>query len=320
MVFIVIGLFSLFFTLNRANIVGFEKAQIIIPMCAAILFLILFIINELRSKHPLIDFDLLKNPVYTSSVLMRIGVGASFFSILFVLAIYLQHILDFTPVMAGVYYLPMTIIMGIIPPFFGRIQKCIGALIPVYLGMLLIIISLTYFNLLNLTEFSFGKIFLTLFLFGLGIGLILPSNIIIALQDVSKRLMGLGVGLLYTCILLSGTTLVIFSTIIIKDYGTRHARYELRKDRVALTPTQDIDLQNAVTGLKASTDFAKEFSVPERPLVSQAIRYGFEQAFFLILRVCILICTITLVIFWIVQRIKHKKSLLLPDKEKSKKE
>lgn len=112
----------------------------------------------------------------------------------------------------------MTIIMGIIPPFFGRIEKRVGALIPTYLGVLLIIISFAYFNLLNLTHLTFGKIFLPLFLFGLGIGLILPANMIVALKDVSKKITGLGVGLLYTCILLSGTTLVIFSTIIIKDY------------------------------------------------------------------------------------------------------
>ena len=177
-----------------------------------------------------------------------------------------------------------------------------------YFGSILVIIAFIYFLFLNWTALTFEETFLPLFFFGLGIGLVLPSNIMIALQNIPKKLTGLGVGLLYTCILLSGTSLVIFSTIAIKDIGPREAREELKMEQVVLTPAQDTDLEKAITGLKDSHLFSEEFSGSERSVVIHSVRYGFEKAFFFILKICIALSSLVLIVFALAHIRRLKKS------------
>ncbi|EKE07934.1 MAG: hypothetical protein ACD_17C00444G0003 [uncultured bacterium] len=293
---ILLGFFSFFYALNRGGTIGFNRVEVMIAFVMATLAFLTFVMHECYAKRPLIDFTLLKSGTYVTSVLVRVGTGASFFAVLFVLAFYLQHIVGLSAVKAGLYYLPMTIMMGIIPPILGRMQRRVGSYFPMYFGAILICLSFIYFLFLDWTAITFSQLFLPLFFFGLGIGLILPSNIMIALQEIPKTLTGLGIGILYTCILVSGTTLVILSTQIIREKGTSAAMRILRKDEVFLTPLQQMEVANAVTGLNDPHLFAQEFPGNEAK-VAYAVRYGFEEAFFLILKICVIVSALVLLIF-----------------------
>ena len=89
------------FGLIRSTDARWGSAQVIAPLIAGGVLLGLFGIIEYRTPRPMFDLSLLRVPTFVGGLLAAFGISASVFSLLTYLIIYMQNILGFSAVGAG---------------------------------------------------------------------------------------------------------------------------------------------------------------------------------------------------------------------------
>ena len=84
-----------------------------------IIFIILFVIRELRMKAPMLNLEVLKFPTFTLTTIINMVVMLSLYGGMILLPIYLQNLRGFSALDSGLLLLPGSLIMGLLGPFAG---------------------------------------------------------------------------------------------------------------------------------------------------------------------------------------------------------
>lgn len=162
---------------------GWTSPSIIGLFIFSTISLCAFIFWENKSRHPLVELDLFKNLTFSIlfSVLLIIqGVG-----IVFVFwAIFLQNVLHFTPLQAGVLLLPAMIPVIIMAPVGGHLRDKYGAKLPMLWGVALVIFSVIWIGI-----FSHHQTYAILFpgLLGYGIGFpLMLSGVMVTVMNMIR--------------------------------------------------------------------------------------------------------------------------------------
>ena len=96
------ALASLVYGLIESNQRSFTDGLVLGCLAAAAVLLAVFLIVERRSAHPMFDLRLLRLPTFSGGSVAAFGLSASIFSMLLYLVLYLQDILGYSPLGAGV--------------------------------------------------------------------------------------------------------------------------------------------------------------------------------------------------------------------------
>jgi EmrB/QacA subfamily drug resistance transporter len=102
------GMLGLVYGFVRVPAVGWASGQTFLALAGAALLLAAFAVNEMRSRNPLVPFAILRIKGLVSADLTQLIAFAGFFSLLFYATLYMQEVLHYSPVQAGVAYLPIT--------------------------------------------------------------------------------------------------------------------------------------------------------------------------------------------------------------------
>jgi EmrB/QacA subfamily drug resistance transporter len=102
------GMLLLVYSLVRAPVVGWGSAQTVATLCGSALLLAAFVVNELRSRHPLLPLAILRVKGLVAADLTQLIAFCGFFSMFFYATLYMQEVLHYGPLKAGVAYLPIT--------------------------------------------------------------------------------------------------------------------------------------------------------------------------------------------------------------------
>ncbi|MBI4640582.1 MAG: DHA2 family efflux MFS transporter permease subunit [Candidatus Tectomicrobia bacterium] len=101
---------------------GWDSSYIIMLMTISVVSLILFVAIEVMIKDPLVELRLFKNLGFTMSIVVSIMNNMSFMGSNFLLAIFIQNVLGYTPLQAGWLMLPPALIMGFTGIWSGRLS------------------------------------------------------------------------------------------------------------------------------------------------------------------------------------------------------
>lgn len=162
-----------------------------------LVFLILFIIRELRSKNPLIDISLFtKNRTFAASNITAFLNYISTFSIVFIFSIYLQVFLKYSPFQAGIVLVSQPIFMVIFSPISGKLADKYGSRHMASIGMAVIGISFISLYFIKIT--NVWDIILPLSFIGIGFGFFTAPNTNSVMGSVTKDKYGVASGTLGT--------------------------------------------------------------------------------------------------------------------------
>ncbi|HEX8182817.1 MAG TPA: MFS transporter [Candidatus Saccharimonadales bacterium] len=107
------GLMVLVYSFVKATEYGWASIETLGGIALAVALLVGFIINELHVAHPLMPLRIFKNRNVTAGNLMQLPITAGMFSVFFYLSLYLQQILEYSPVKTGVHNLPFTFFIAL---------------------------------------------------------------------------------------------------------------------------------------------------------------------------------------------------------------
>lgn len=120
--YLVIGLFGLIWLLERGDRTYWFTSEFNIILLFFSLFLLTyFCAHQLSIKNPLVDLRVLKNTIFRNAMILNFLLGFVVTGTLFVLPIYMQDLLEFTPTKAGETLAPRALFMMILFPFIGKI-------------------------------------------------------------------------------------------------------------------------------------------------------------------------------------------------------
>ena len=104
------ALFMLVLALVRGNDEGWGSTLIVSLFAGSGALLAAFVAIESRVKEPMLPLGLFKRPSFTGVQLAAFSVSASVFALFLYLTLYLQNYLGYSPLEAGLRYLPLTLV------------------------------------------------------------------------------------------------------------------------------------------------------------------------------------------------------------------
>src|SRR5215216_5282140 len=115
------GLFLLIFGLIRGNPEGWGSVQILSSLIGSVVLLAAFLAIEVRSSHPMLDLTLFRKPAFNGVSAVAFGLSAGMFAMFLYITIYVQGVLHYSPLEAGLRFLPLTLVSFFVAPISGNL-------------------------------------------------------------------------------------------------------------------------------------------------------------------------------------------------------
>ena len=209
------GLVSLTFGIVRTDTLGWGSAGVLVPLAAGFALLAAFVYVEGRvARDPLVPLGVLRFGQLRVANGVVVLLYAAFFPVWFFLALYLQQVLHYDAIQAGLSFLPMTLSIFLASTLAPRLVARFGVPRVVTAGMLFASAGIAL-----LAGIAPGDSYLSAVLPGatisaIGMGLSLVPATIAAVHCLPPSQSGLGSGLLNTSRLMGGALgLAVLSTI-----------------------------------------------------------------------------------------------------------
>ena len=120
------GLSLLAYALLDASSAGWGSTKTIVLLVVAVALLMAFVIIEQRSKAPLVPFRIFRNRTLTGANVVGLLLGASLFSMFFFISLYMQQVLGWSAIHAGLAYLPLAVTIVVAAGLGGQLVTRFG--------------------------------------------------------------------------------------------------------------------------------------------------------------------------------------------------
>ncbi len=221
------GLTLLVYGLVSTDSHSWTSALVLAALIAAFVLLAAFVAIELRAKAPLLPFSIFRLRSLTGANVVGLLLGASIFSMFFLLSLYMQQVLGYSPLKAGVSYL---LIAGTIIVAAGASQAFVtrvGVRRTLVAGGLLVIAGLLWFSRVSVGGSYAVDLAPGFVLAGIGLGFSFVPVQIASLVGVTHDEAGVASGLINTSQQVGGALgVAILSTITfteVNSYVSAHA-------------------------------------------------------------------------------------------------
>jgi len=192
------SLFLIVFGVLRGNAEGWSSALILGSLIGGALLLAVFVAVEHRQARPMLDLALFRSPAFVGVSLATFAIGAGMFALFPYLSIYLQEILGYSPLGAGLRFLPLTVFVFVVPLVSRRLAP--GASLRWLLTGGLVLVAAALLLMHGLTASSRWTALLPgLIVAGIGIGFANPTIAAAALRAVDPSRTGMASGINNAC-------------------------------------------------------------------------------------------------------------------------
>jgi len=120
------GMLLLVFALVKAPDEGWGSARAIAELVAATVILAVFTLNELRSRNPLLPMSIFRLRGLAAADATQFIAFAGFTTMFFFVTLYMQNVLRYSPIKAGLAYLPLCFAVGFAATGAGRLLSRLG--------------------------------------------------------------------------------------------------------------------------------------------------------------------------------------------------
>ncbi len=192
-----VGLFALVFALIEANSRGWTSPLILGLFALAAVAGTAFVLLELHQRLPLFDMNLFRDPTFAGANTVALLVSLAMFGVFFFISLYMQNVLGYSAVRAGVAFLPMTVLIIVVAPIAGKSSDRLGSRWLMTGGMTLVGCALLIFAQLQ-ADSSYLMLLPAMVLGGLGMAITMTPMTAAALSSVPVDKAGVGSGMLNT--------------------------------------------------------------------------------------------------------------------------
>ncbi|MGP3633277.1 MFS transporter [Streptomyces sp. 24-1644] len=191
-----VGMVLLVYGFIRASEDGWRDGLTLLAFAAAIVLLAVFLLIENRSKQPITPLWMFRDRNRAGSYGMMLSLAAAMFGMFFFLTLFVQNILDFSPLRAGLAFLPVSVIIAVGAGIASQLLPRWGPKPFMVVGAVLAAAGLAWLTLTDIDSTYLGSILGPMLVFGLGMGMQFVSLTLMAVSGVGARDSGAASGIL----------------------------------------------------------------------------------------------------------------------------
>jgi EmrB/QacA subfamily drug resistance transporter len=188
------SLFLLVYALVQGNEKGWGSTEIVALLAAAVVLLVAFVIVELRQSRPMLDLSLFRCPAFSGASIVAFTLSSSFFAMFLYLTLYIQDVLGYSPLQAGLRFLPTTLLSFAVAPIAGRLTVRVPVRLLLGSGLTLIGIGLVFMTSVDASS-HWTVLIPGFILAGAGVGLVNPPLASTAIGVVPRERSGMASGI-----------------------------------------------------------------------------------------------------------------------------
>jgi EmrB/QacA subfamily drug resistance transporter len=188
------ALFLMVLALVRGNAEGWGSPLIVSLLVGAAVLLAAFAVIEQRVAEPMLPLGLFRRRAFTGVQLAAFAVSGSLFALFLYLTLYLQNFLGYSPIQAGVRYLPITVASFVAAPLAGMALARVQARYLMSAGLALTGVGLALMAGLHMDS-TWTALLAGFVISGIGVGLLNPVIADVALSVVPKERSGMAAGI-----------------------------------------------------------------------------------------------------------------------------
>lgn len=189
-----VALSALVFGLIESNQHSFGDILVLGPLITAAALLTVFVFAERRSEHAMFDLSLFAKPTFSGGSIAAFGISATLFSVLVYITLYLQNVLNLTPLQTGVRLIVLSAAILVTSSAAGRLASHIPIRLLIGPGLLAVAVGLFLMRGLTATS-TWTHLIPGLIVAGIGAGLVNPPLAQTAVGVVKPRNAGMASGI-----------------------------------------------------------------------------------------------------------------------------
>jgi EmrB/QacA subfamily drug resistance transporter len=193
------------YAIVNGNDVGWTTGRTLGLLAAAVVLLATFLVIEARVAQPLMPLGLFKHRNISTANAVAVLLAGSMFAWFFLTALYLQFVLDYSPLQVGLAFLPSSLIMGAFSlGLSAKLVMRFGIKPPLVAGMLFMAAGLLLFTRLPVDGSFVVDILPGSILLAIGAGMGFNPLLLAAMGDVEPTEAGLASGVVNTAFMMGG--------------------------------------------------------------------------------------------------------------------
>ncbi len=198
------GLTAIVLALIEGNAWGWSSPEIVGLFVGGAAALVAFASIETRSRVPMVEFALFKSKQFIGSNLVAFIITFAMMGSFFFLALYMQDILGYGALEAGIRFLPTTMVIAVIAPLAGRLSDRFGPVWPMSVGLAILSTSMFLFSGIDIGT-TYSGLLVPFILLGIGIALVMSPMSTAAMNAVRVQKAGVASGVLQMSRMVGGT-------------------------------------------------------------------------------------------------------------------
>ncbi|MCB0831126.1 MAG: MFS transporter, partial [Solirubrobacterales bacterium] len=274
LVLLTLGLLAAVYALVKASDWGWTSVETLGLMGLGIGLLAAFWFVEHRVPGPIVDFSLFRNRPYLGATAAAFGIVAVYWTLMFYEPQYLQNILGYSAVEAGLLILPITVPMIFVSPMAGKIVATFGAKLAMTTGMVSAVVGLLILTRVDASS-GYGLLFPGLLGIGMAFALVYAPMSAAAMAAMPRAKAGIAsAGLAMNRILAGAVGLAVVGAV----FQSLEAA-ELKSGLAGSGLKLDGDERRQLDGLLAGSDSARDSIANDPASVQQQIESIAREAF-----------------------------------------
>jgi len=223
------GMASLVYGFIRAADQGWRDSLTIGSFAAAAVLLLAFVITENRAKEPITPLRMFADRNRSGTYVIMLSLAAAMFGMFFYIVLFVQNVLGYTPIQAGLAFLPVTVVIAAGAGLSQRFLPTFGPRPFMLVGSALAVIGLTWQTLISSDSSYAGGVLGPMLVFGFGMGLNFVTLTVTAVSGVAQHEAGAASALLNTMQQVGGSLGLSILTTVFGSAGKDEAKKQLPK-------------------------------------------------------------------------------------------
>ncbi len=190
-----ISLLSLLLALTWGQQQGFKQPNIMLLFGCFIIFLMVFITLEWRTKEPMVELHLFQNNLFSIGLITGFLTFVTLAGIIILMPFYLENLLGYDIRQVGLLMAAVPVVMMVVAPISGMLSDRFGTRLIAVIGMVLMLASYYFLTTLSAETGATGYLWRLLPL-GIGMGVFQSPNNSAIMGSVRRERLGIASGLL----------------------------------------------------------------------------------------------------------------------------
>ncbi|MEU6092128.1 MFS transporter [Streptomyces sp. NPDC047085] len=259
------GMASLVYGFIRASEDGWRDELTLGSFGAAVVLLLAFVLTEMRAKEPITPLKMFADRNRSGTYVVMLSLAAAMFGMFFYIVLFVQNVLGYSPIKAGVAFLPVTVAIAVGAGLSQRFLPSLGPKPFMMAGSTLVVIGLIWQTFITPDSSYVSGILGPMLVFGFGMGLIFVTVTVTAVSGVASHEAGAASGLLNATQQVGGSLGLSILTTVFGSASKDEAKKQLPKFLAGGSPEQ-------------KAEFAKTKQLPA-PWGHEVLAHGISMAF-----------------------------------------